>query len=247
MSEPIYLSFFGHLEELRKRILVSLAAIFVGFIPSYLYSTEILRRIIMPIEAQSGSLYFFSPAEAFIVKVKVSFLSALILASPIWISQLWIYVSPALYAKEKKVFVPFTAVSTLLFCAGVAFAYSVVLPVALNFLMAQGSEVVRPMLSVTHYIHFVSSLFLAFGIAFNVPVLIVGLSLLGLVNSRSLAKYQRHAIVLIFVAAAVLTPGPDVVSQCLLALPLLVLFELSVVGAFFIEQARKRKSETAPC
>ncbi len=245
MADKASIPFIAHLEELRVRLFVSLIAVTGGMVIAYFYAEDLLRFIILPITPDIDSVYFFAPAEAFVSKIKVSFFASLLAMSPIVISQVWQFVSPALYHKEKKLIIPLVLVSSLLFLFGAWFSYYAVLPFALKFLIGAGSDVLVPMISVTQYIHFVMFLALGFGVAFNLPVLIILLVLLRLVKAASLNKYQRHAILLIFIAAALLTPSPDMASQILLAVPLVVLFELSVIASFAIETFRGKEKCSA--
>ncbi len=241
MAKKTSLTFFGHLEELRKRILIALSAVAVGTFLSYFYCDKLLKILMMPMNKTIDKVYFFSPAEAFLVKMKVAFLSGVFLASPVVISQIWFFISPALYKNEKKIVVPLILITSFLFLLGAVFCFYFVLPFALKFLVGQETEFLQPVISVGHYISFLSGMLLSFGLAFNVPVFILALVFLGVLSSKFLNRYQRHAVVLIFIAAAVLTPGPDIASQLFLAFPLLLLFELSVAGAKVIEIFKKNR------
>ena len=233
------LTFFEHLDELRKRLIVSFAAVLISMAGAFFYSDRLLEILVKPILAGANEVYFFSPAEAFVVKLKIAFLTGLVVASPVVMSQLWLFISPALYEREKKLMVPVIFLTSFLFLAGVLFCFFLVMPSALNFLMGMQTAFLKPMISVSEYVGFLSMMLLAFGAAFNLPVFIMTLVFLGLLDSKTLNRYQRHAVILFFIAAAVMTPGPDIVSQLLLALPLVLLFELSVMGAWVIERLRR--------
>jgi sec-independent protein translocase protein TatC len=241
------LTLFDHLDELRKRLILSLAAVGLGAAAGYFASDNILEVLTAPLRNANEPLYFFSPADAFIVKLKIALLSGLVLASPIVISQIWLFVSPALHNNERRAIFPLIAITSVLFLTGAAFSFLVVMPMALNFFIGMQTEFLRPMISVTEYVGFLSMMTLAFGIAFNLPVFVMAFVLTGVWDSKGLARYQKHAIVLIFILAAVLTPGPDIASQFFLAVPLVVLFELSVVGAKAVEflKRKNRKTEVA--
>ncbi len=234
------LTFFGHLEELRRRLLVSVGVVFAGTGVAYAYSEKILKFLIAPIAAEMDRIYFFSPTEAFVVRIQAAFFTSLLVTSPFLISQIWFFVSPALYRNEKKILIPLILITSSLFLSGALFSFFLVVPAALKFLIGMQTEFLSPMISLTHYIGFLSGLSLAFGIAFNLPVFIIALVLLGLLNSKTLFQYQRHAIVLIFIAAAILTPGPDIASQVLLALPLIILFEISFLASKAVEGLRRK-------
>ena len=235
------LSFFEHLDELRKRLVISLAAFFIALIVPFIYSDWLLDILVRPLTGEVASVYFFSPADAFIVKIKVSLLAAIVLSAPVVFGQLWLFISPALYGNEKRTILPLVFITTALFLLGALFSFYEVAPAALHFLIGMQTPFMKPMVSVSEYISFLTSMVFAFGVAFNLPVFILALVGSGIVNTRTLHKFHRFFIVLIFIAAAVLTPGPDVASQLLLAVPLLILFELSLVGAVIIEKIRNKK------
>ncbi|MGH7197773.1 MAG: twin-arginine translocase subunit TatC [Candidatus Omnitrophota bacterium] len=238
------LTFFEHLDELRKRLILSLGAVGLGAAAGYLCADKILEILTGPLRDQNEPLYFFSPADAFIVKLKIALLAGLVLASPIVISQVWLFVAPALHKNEKRAVAPLAALTSVLFLAGAAFSFFTVMPLALNFFIGMKTAFLRPMISVTEYVGFLTMMTLAFGIAFNLPVFVMAFVLTGLWDAKGLGRYQKHAIVLIFILAAVLTPGPDIASQCLLAAPLVLLFELSVAGAFAVEFLKKKNKRT---
>jgi len=234
LTKNPYLSFFEHLEELRKRLLISLAAVGVASVGGYLASGPAVEFLTAPLRSEAGAVYFFSPQGAFTVKLKASLLLGALAASPVVLHQFWSFVSPALYPRERRAVVPLAAVTSALFVTGAVFAYLVVLPAAMKFLLGMQTGSLKPMISVEEYLSFVTMLVLSFGVAFNLPVFVLALVGAGITDAAGLNRFQRHAIVAIFIAAAVLTPGPDIASQLLLALPLLVLFEISVLIAVFI-------------
>lgn len=240
MVRETSLTFFEHLNELRRRLLASLAAFFAASLACYALSERLLDALLAPLLAAVPEVYFFSPQEAFLVRLKIALAGGFALASPVIFTQLWFFVSPALKQKEKRTVVPLALASSVLFLIGIFFAFAVVVPPALHILLGMGTGVVRPMISVSEYFSFLFGMLFAFGLAFIVPAVILSLATAGLVRAESLNRYQRHAVVLIFIAAAVLTPGPDLVSQFLLAGPLLFLFELSVAGAWFIGRSKGR-------
>ena len=236
------LTFFEHLDELRKRIIISLIAVFLGSIAGYVYSDRLLRILLRPMELGQNPVYFFSPSEAFIVKLKVAMFTGLFLASPVVLNQIWRFVSPAFQKREKRAVSVVTLITSFLFLSGIFFCYYAVVPVAIRFLMSLQTDFLKPMISVTHYVDFLFGMLLAFGVAFNLPVFVIALALTGVLNIQTLKHFHRHAIVLIFILAAILTPSPDIASQILLAVPLLALFELSVLGVFFVDRRRKLQS-----
>ena len=239
-SKTTTFTLFEHLEELRSRIIICLAAVFAATAASYFYSEKLLEILLRPVASEIDKVYFFSPADAFLVRIKVSFLAGILVSSPVVLSQLWFFVSPALRVRERRIVIPLCFLTSALFLSGAFFCFYFVLPLALKFLVGMQTQVLRPMISIDSYVSFLSGMLLAFGVAFNVPVLILVLVFAGVLSSAFLNRYQRHAILLIFIAAAVLTPGPDIASQISLAVPLLLLFEMSVVGAKVVEFLKKR-------
>ena len=241
MAQQVYLTFFEHLEELRKRLVISLALIAVGTAAGFFYSDAVLKFLLTPVESKIDQVYFFSPAEAFVVKFKVAFLFGVIAASPGVISQLWLFLSPALHAKEKRALIPLVVVTSFLFLSGVFFCFYLVMPTALQFLVGMQTDFLKPLLSIKNYVDLLFGMLLAFGFCFTLPIFVVVLAFWGVLNSGTLNKYQRHVIVGIFIIAAVVTPTPDFTGQILLAVPLLLLFELSVIGCRAIEWFKKKR------
>lgn len=235
------LTFTEHLEEFRRRVISSLAVIAVGFGVAFYFSEAIISYLTEPLLQYMPTVYYFSPTEGFMIRLKAALAAALLLTSPFTIAQLWLFVSPAMYAKEKKIALFMGIFSSGLFITGVWFAFEFVVPAALQFLLDMSSRVLQPMISVGHYMDFLWGLCMAFGVAFNLPLVILTLSALGILSVKTLYHYQRHAIVVVFLLAAILTPGPDVTSQLFLAVPLLILFEFSVLGSAVIESMRARR------
>lgn len=244
---------FDHLEDLRKRILISLGALVAAFIATFTFSEEIYGVLMFPLrysldfsvtdmyvefvtddKLQATKLVFLAPAEAFWMNMKVALVAALIIALPVIFHQLWKFVSPGLLEKEKKYVVPFVLGATGLFIFGASFCFLLVLPFALSFLLTyKVGDFLMPMLSVGMYTDFCLKFILAFGAIFELPILIIVLVKLGLVTTDTLKKRRRIAIVLAFVAGAVLTPTPDAFNQTLMAVPIILLYELGIILATF--------------
>ncbi len=229
-----------HLEELRGRLFVVIGAVLLASLAGYFFSEVVFRLLLLPLHPLQERLYFMSPYEAFIVKLTVSLFSGLLLSAPVILTQTWLFVAPGLYEREKKALAFIVGLTLVFFLVGVFFAFFLVAPFALRFFLGFQSENLKPLLSVKEYICFLTSFLLAFGVAFDFPVLLLGLVKLGLIRAETLAKQRRLAVVLIFVLAAVLTPSTDVISQTLLAVPLIVLFEASVFIARRIEKSASR-------
>lgn len=222
--------FTSHLEELRSRLIRIFAAIGILFIICYFFKEKLFEVLTIPLVVSmpdNSTMIFTSLPEAFFTYLKVSFFAAIFLASPYILYQIWNFISPGLYDSEKKYVIPFVLFSTIFFVGGSLFAYFVVFPFGFKFFLAFGTDLIRPMLSIREYLSFSFRLLLAFGIIFELPILMFFLSRVGLVNSRTLITKRKYAILLVFIIAALFTP-PDVVTQVLMALPLMLLYEASV-------------------
>ncbi len=237
-----------HLAELRTRLIRSLISIAVFAVIAFTQVDFFFDIFQEPLNKVFPDLKLvaLTPTESFFTALKISILVGFVLASPFVFYQVWKFIEPALYENEKRLLVPFVLFTTVFFTAGVLFAFFGVLPLAIKFLLTFGYEQlsVDPMLSVSSYISFVIRLLLAFGITFELPVIISLLARLGLVTPETLIKIRPYFIVGIFILAAVLTP-PDVVSQIFLALPLLVFYELSIIAAKILYPRSMRGQETA--
>jgi sec-independent protein translocase protein TatC len=232
-DEESKMPLFQHLEELRSRLLICCLAVGIGFVISYFFSNRIFEVLIKPwINAmppgQPAKLIYTAPHEAFFVYMKVSFISGTLLAAPVILWQIWRFVAPGLYENERRYMLPVIFCSSFCFVSGVLFGYFVVIPVAFRFFASFASEYITPMLRTTEYLSFANRMLLCFGVTFQLPVFAFFLAKMGVISSDFLKRKRKWAIVLIFIAAAVLTPSPDVVSQLLMAMPLLVLYEASV-------------------
>ena len=229
------LPFTDHLDELRHRLIISLVGLGLGFAVSYGFSQQLLLLLQRPMPAR---LVFIAPTEAFFVNLKVAFYAGLFLSIPLILFQLWKFVAPGLYEHERRYSFPFLIISTLLFFIGGAFAYVVLLPITLHFLIAQGGELWKPNITLSNYLSFCMHLILAAGLIFEFPVLMYFLAKVGVVTPEFLVKNRKYAILVAFVIAAILTP-PDVFSQMLLAVPLFLLFEVSIFVAKRVASGRE--------
>jgi sec-independent protein translocase protein TatC len=237
--------FLDHLVELRKRLFWVAGAVIIGIalafaLLSNLDIIRLLERPILPL-LHGQKLIYTHPGTSFRILLNASFVLGMILASPVIVGQIWGFLAPALYAHEKRVVVPVLVAMVALFLAGVSLSYFVVLPLTLRFLMSIESTALTPMISATEYFDFAISMCLAFGLVFEVPIAILALTALGLITPQFLSKYRRHAIIICLVAAAFITPGADPYSLFALAIPLYVLYELSVFVALFAYRRRQKR------
>jgi sec-independent protein translocase protein TatC len=233
-----------HLVELRRRLIWCALALVVTFFACFAFVDAIFTVLVQPLrEAGHERMIFTGVMEAFFTRVKVAFFAALMVSFPVLASQIWLFVAPGLYRRERKAFFPFLAMTPVLFGTGAALAYYVALPLALQFLLGYegsiGGVTQEALPGVGNYLDFVMRFLFGFGVAFLLPVLLMLMERAGLVTRDQLKRGRRYAILIAFIAAAVLTP-PDVLSQFLLAIPLILLYELSLIAIWFTERRRGR-------
>ncbi len=219
-----------HLEELRKRIVYCIIAVAVGFVICYFFSKQLFEILALPLASQlpDGSTFIFTNVtEAFFTYLKLAFFAGIFVASPVIIYQIWGFIAPGLYQHESKYAVPFVVLSTIFFVGGSLFAYYAVFPIAFNFFIGYSTDGIRMLPSLREYLSFSFKFLIAFGIVFELPIFILFLSKMGVVDDKKLKTNRKYVIIGIFVLAAILTP-PDVISQALMAAPLIVLYEISI-------------------
>jgi sec-independent protein translocase protein TatC len=219
-----------HLDDMRRCIIISIASILVCAIGSLFVADPLLEWFTRPIHSELGQIYFFAPAEAFMVKLKMAIFAGIIIASPVISFQIWNFVAPGLYSKEQKSVAPWIIFSIILFLIGAVFSHYAVMPFCLKYLIGFQTSYLKPMISVSQYVSFAAGMILAFGLAFNLPILILTLTGLKLIRVATLSRYRRHAYVAVSIASMLLTP-PDVFSMLLLAVPMVALYEVSVLSA----------------
>jgi len=229
-----------HLVELRKRLGLSVLSIFIGFIIAFVFHEIILEWITAPLnealaqvahlsqKAADGMVTTHQVGGAFFVALKVSFFAGLLAALPFILYQLWLFIAPGLYSNEKKMVIPFVVGGTVMFLVGVLFAYYVVTPFGFQFLITFGSFLYTPLINIEDYVGFFTKIMMGFGIAFELPVFAYFLALLGLVTDKTLKDFFKYAVLIIFVVASLLTP-PDVLTQLLMAAPLILLYGISIL------------------
>ena len=238
-----------HLIELRRRLMWTLAAIFAAFVVCFWFAKPIYNLLLWPYRAAVGvdvpiELIYTAPQEFFFTEVKLALFGAIFIAFPVIASQLYMFVAPGLYGAERKAFLPFLFATPILFLIGAALVYFVAMPLAMTFFlsMQQTGEVQIVLTAkVSEYLSLIMTLILGFGICFQLPVLLTLLARAGIVSAAGLKRYRRHAILGVFVAAAVLTP-PDPISQVALAVPTLLLYELSIFAVSRVEKKRAAAS-----
>jgi sec-independent protein translocase protein TatC len=245
-SEEEKLPLTSHLEELKARIIRILITIGIGFGVCYLFKEWSFKVITKPLIAAlpaHSSMIFTGLPEAFFIHMKIAFFASLFLTAPYTLFEIWRFVSPGLYKKEKRLVIPFLFFSTLLFSGGILFGYFIALPPAFRFFVSFSTDFLKPMISFREYLSLTLKFLLAFGLSFEMPIFIFFLAKIGVVNSKMLAKQRRFAILIIFIVAAVFTPSPDVISQILMAVPLLILYEVGIILAKFAKKEQSPPEE----
>ncbi len=241
-SDDSRMPFMAHLEELRTRLVRSAMAVGVAFLGTYLFKEQLYQGLARPLRAAmppDARLIYTAPAEAFFTYLKIAFLAAIVVASPFIFYQFWRFISPGLYDHERKAVWPFVLISSVLFIVGAVFCYVMVFPYAFQFFMSFATDDIVPMLSLKSYLSFSATLLFAFGVIFEMPLVLVFLGRVGIVSSKGLKKNRKYAILIMFVAGAMFTP-PDVITQCMMALPLILLYEISI---YMVMATEKKKAQ----
>jgi sec-independent protein translocase protein TatC len=250
-----------HLTELRKRLGISVASLIVMFFVMFYFHEAILNWMVEPLNqaleevgkksvqtadginhAIDGKVTTNQIGGAFFVALKVSFFAAILGALPIILSQIWAFIAPALYANEKKMIIPFVFGGTSMFAIGVLFAYYIVTPFGFDFLITFGSFKFTPLINIEDYVGFFTKIMFGFGIAFELPIFAYFLALLGMVNDRQMKDFFKYAVIIIFIVAAMLTP-PDILTQLLMAGPLIILYGLSIFIVKMVNPAEDEEEE----
>ncbi len=234
----VSMSMIDHLEELRGALISSLAAAACASILCWFWSRPLLDLLVKPIASEG--VYFHAPIEAFTTRLKISAVCGLFVILPFIFYKVYGFVLPGLYVRERKVITPLLVSSTLLFYLGVTFAYTIVIPKVVVFMLSFGTETMQPLIGIGAYFSFVMRLCLAFGVVFELPLVVLFLSVIGLVDPRTLLRTWRYALLAIVIFAAVLTP-PDIFSQLLMAVPVMVLYFASVLVAQVVTRRRRSR------
>ncbi len=235
VNDPNRMSFLAHLDELRSRLLKCLLAVAIGFMVCWAFSGGILHWLTRPLEDAYSTLSVIRPAEAFVNRMKAAFLGGIFVSSPVLFYQMWAFVSPGLLGRERRHTIPFLLFSVLFFVGGAGFSYHVAMPMAANFLAAQGVGYEQNV-TLDSAFAFSSKMLLALGVLFELPILIYFLSRLQIVPPRFLIHQFKYAVLGIFVIAAIVTPTPDVVTQTVFALPMILLYCLGIGVSWVVER-----------
>jgi len=248
-----------HLQDLRKTIVASLVSVLATFLVTFTFSEEIFRGLMFPLKYTldfsvrdmyvgfvpndklgSMKLVFLGPAEAFWMNIKIAFVASIVVSLPVIFSQLWRFVAPGLNDREKRYVLPFIFSATFLFLAGSAFCFFIVLPFAMSFLLTyKVGDFLMPMLSVGQYADFCLKFILAFGLVFELPIVILFLTRMNIISTKTLARNRKYSVLVAFVLAALLTPTPDAFNQTLMAVPIILLYEFGILLSIIMDKARK--------
>ena len=238
------MSFIDHLEELRWRLIKSILSILLGGIVTFFFIDEILHLLLQPLEnidsVNKANLQVLSVQGMFVIKWTIALLGGIIFSVPVITYQTWSFISPGLYANEKGFVVPLVIFSFISFSGGILFSYLILIPYCLNFFSSLSGDIVLNNFSINHYFSFVTWMLLGSGIVFQLPVVSFLLSTIGLLTPPFMRHYRRHSIVAIFILSSFITP-PDPVSMFVMALPLIVLYEISIGISWFVNQSREKR------
>jgi sec-independent protein translocase protein TatC len=237
------MSLLEHLEELRRRIIRSALFLLVGFAVAYAFREQLYGIVQRPLDQLHLKLVFTHPIDPFNLYLQTSLVGGAILASPFILYQVWLFIAPGLYTNEKRYVIPFMAATIGLFLAGAYFGYRFVFPGALKFLILQFGHRFEPMVTISEYTGFFMSVILGLGVTFELPILIFFLALFGVVNAKWLWKNFRYAILVIFIVAAIITPTPDILTMCVFAAPMIVLYLIGIAVALMVHPTRRKKQE----
>ena len=258
-EEELRMPFWSHLAELRKRLVISAIAVSIGFALCFNFSEDLLGVLMIPLNMTMSyhasfpflmftpnparqELFFTTLTEPFMAHLKIAFVAGLILAVPVILLQIWKFISPGLMPRERRYTGYFVSFSTLFFAAGVLFCFFLLLPFAVPFLIGYKTEHLKPIIRIGEYIDFTLKFLLGAGAVFELPLIIILLSRMGILQPASLAKFRKYAFLLSFIIGAIITPTPDALNMTLMSLPIYVLYEIGILGARLF--GRKRSPDT---
>jgi sec-independent protein translocase protein TatC len=239
------MSLMEHLDELRRRIVHSALYLLAGFIVAYCFHEQLYGLVQAPLDALHIKLNYTHPMDALNLYLQVSLIGGAILASPFILFQVWLFIAPGLYQRERRFVIPFMAATVGLFLGGAFFGYHWVLPGALKILIIQFGSKFNPIITIEEYTGFFLSIILGLGISFEMPILIFFLAMFGIVSPRFLWNNIRYAILAIFLVAAIITPSPDPWTMCIYAMPMLALYVIGIGVAWWVHPSRRRDKEAA--
>lgn len=237
------MSLMEHLDELRRRIVRSAIFLFLGFIVAYVFHEKLFALVQAPLTHIGKTLVFTHPMDPLNVYLQVSLVGGAIIASPFILFQVWMFIAPGLYQKERRFVVPFMAATVGLFLTGAAFGYFYVLPGALKILIVDFGHNFTSMVTIEEYSGFFLSIILGLGISFEMPILIFFLAMFGIVSPRFLWKNIRYAILAVFLVAAIITPSPDPWTMCIYAVPMMALYVVGIGVAWWVHPSRRKRKE----
>jgi sec-independent protein translocase protein TatC len=240
------MGFFQHLDELRKRLIVSIAAIFAGFLLSWYWAPQMFDFLARPIRnalPPGQGLAYTRLTEPFMMYFRVALLAGILISSPVVLWQLWLFISPALYRREKRWVWPFVGFGAIFFLSGCAFSYYVAFPLVVGFLVEVGKPF-QAVITINEYLSMATKLILALGLCFEMPILVFFLARLGIVSERWLLAKFKYAVLIIFIVSAVITPSADIATQCVFAVPMILLYLLGIFAAWLFR--RREAPEAAP-
>jgi sec-independent protein translocase protein TatC len=237
------MSLMEHLDELRRRIVRAAIFLALGFVVAYVFHERLYGLIQEPLDTLHIKLNYTHPMDPLNLYLQVSLIGGAILASPFILYQVWLFIAPGLYSKEKRFVIPFMAATVGLFLTGASFGYFYVLPGALKILIIDFGSKFQPMVTIEQYTGFFLSIILGLGISFEMPILIFFLALFGIVSPRFLWKNIRYAILAVFLVAAIITPSPDPWTMCIYAIPMLCLYLIGIGVAWWVHPSRRKKKE----
>jgi sec-independent protein translocase protein TatC len=239
------MSLMEHLDELRRRIVHSAAYLAVGFVIAYVFRESLYGFVQKPLDQLHIKLNYTHPMDALNLYLQVSLIGGAILASPFILYQVWLFIAPGLYQKERRFVIPFMGATVGLFLVGAAFGYFFVLPGALKILILDFGKKFNPIVTIEEYTGFFLSIILGLGISFELPVLIFFLALFGIVSPKFLWKNIRYAVLVVFIVAAFICPSPDPWTMCIYAIPMLTLYMIGIGVAWWVHPDRRKSKETA--
>lgn len=242
-KSPDEMTFLEHLDDLRARLFNSVIALALGFIPGWIFSRDLYKIMARPVTKYlpaGTKLAYTHLTSPFMLYMKVGFLASLIFTSPFIFLQIWYFIAPGLYQKEKKNVVPFVVMTSFFFLLGTAFGYFIVFPWACRFFLQLGGDF-QPVITVDQYFSFALKVLLGIGLVFELPTVIYFLAQMGVVTASWMLKSFRYAILGAFIVAAVITPTPDAITQSIVAVPMIILYALSILIAFVIEKKKKKE------